>query len=253
MEEYIIDAKSTEIVPLFIGREACEPSHSYGPYVRDYYIVHFCLNGHGRLENRHGTFDIGAGQLFVIREGEVTTYTADKNEPWEYIWIAFRSGGEYFTDGRSVFDTPNGIDDKLLRLLSDESASYEGCVALIYELIYNLFSKGESEGDEKIRRVRRYIKYNYMKKISVTSLADSFGFERSYLYRIFKKRYGVGIKDYITALRLEKATEFLRSGFTVKESAHLVGYEDEFNFSKAFKKRYGFAPSRLNTDSRISQ
>lgn len=245
MEEYIIGSKPCGILPLFVGREACKPSHSFGPYVREYYIVHFCLNGQGKLENRHGVYDIGEGQLFVIRPGEITTYTADAVHPWEYIWIAFRTEGEYFLEGESVFDTPNGLDGRLLRLIGDGTPSNEGCLSVIYELIYRLSDRHENDGDDKIRRVRRYIKYNYMKKISVSSLARDFGFERSYLYRIFKKRYGIGIKDYITAVRLERAEEFLKSGFSVKESAHMVGYEDEFNFSKTFKKRFGIAPSSV--------
>ena len=84
-----------------------------------------------------------------------------------------------------------------------------------------------------------------MRKITVSSLAESFGFDRSYLYRIFKKRYGIGIKEYIIKVRLEKGKELLKEGFSVKESAHLVGYDDEFNFSKVFKKEYGVAPSRV--------
>lgn len=246
MEEYIIDAKKSDVTPLFVGREACEPGHCFGPYIRDYYIVHFCLCGRGVLQNRHGTFEVGEGQLFVIRPGEVTTYTADKAEPWEYLWIAFRSEELYFDTNTSVFDTPRGIDDKLARGIAEGQLSREGCLAVIYDLICYLSDRGESDGgDEKIRGIRRYIKYNYMLPITVGSLANRFGFERSYLYRMFKARYGIGIKEYITSVRLEKGKELLQSGFTVKESAHMVGYEDEFNFSKVFKARYGVSPSKV--------
>ena len=248
MEEYIIGSQISEVTPLFVGREACEGGHSYGPYVRDYHIVHFCLSGKGVLENRHGSFTVGEGQLFVIRQGEVTTYTADIKEPWEYAWIAFRTDREYFDGERSVFDTPTGLDDKLVGIISADTLSSEGCLAVIYDLIYNLSHRKESEdGDEKIRRVRRYIRYNYMRRITVSSLAESFGFDRSHLYRIFKKRYGIGIKEYITSVRLEKGKELLKEGFSVKESAHLVGYDDEFNFSKVFKARYGIAPSQVRS------
>lgn len=246
MEEYIISAKSSDITPLFVGREACEPSHSFGPYVRDCYIVHFCIAGHGILKNKHGSFEIGVGELFVIRPGEITTYTADKADPWEYLWIAFRSDEVYFDSERSVFDTPQGLDDKLISILGSDQLSYEGCLAVIYDLIYHTSRRDVSDGgDEKIRRIRRYIKYNYMRPISVAELARSFGFERSYLYRIFKDRYGIGIKEYIISVRLEKGREFLSEGFSVKESAHMVGYDDAFNFSKAFKAKYGISPSKV--------
>jgi AraC-like DNA-binding protein len=119
---------------------------------------------------------------------------------------------------------------------------------MIYDLLYRVSESEDSGGgDDKIRRIRRYIKYNYMLPISVSSLAHDFGFERSYLYRMFKTKYGVGVKEYISSVRLERAQEFLREGYSVKESAAMVGYSDEFNFSKAFKARYGVSPSSLNS------
>ena len=244
MEEYIVNSRKDGITPLFVGREACEPSHSFGPYIREYYLVHFCIGGKGILKNRHGTYEIGEGQLFVIRPGEITTYVADRWEPWEYIWIAFRSNEEYFKDEHSVFDTPLGLDDRLLAILGEKGLSSESCLAVIYDLIWRLSQREDTEGgDERVRRIRRYIKYNYMLPITVSEIADSFGYDRTYLYRAFKSRYGVGIKEYISSVRMEKAKEFLENGYSVKESAHMVGYNDEFGFSKAYKERYGICPS----------
>lgn len=245
MENYVLDAKKADITPLFVGRENCDPGHSFGPYIREYYIIHFCLGGCGVLHNKHGSFYISEGQFFVIRPGEITKYTADSADPWEYLWIAFSADEEYFTDAVSVFDTPHGLDDRLRNIIAEDQPSREGCLAVIYDIIYHVFKREDDDGGEKIRRIRRYIKYNYMLPITVTSIAHSFGFERSYLYRAFKRRYGIGIKEYITTVRMEKASEFLRGGYTVKESAHMVGYEDEFNFSKVYKARYGISPSKV--------
>lgn len=234
------------ITPIFVGHHACECGHSYGPYVREYYIIHMCLCGKGTLKNKDGVFSVNPGELFVIRPGEVTTYNADTTDPWEYTWISFRSDKELFNDGVSVFTTPQGIDDRLLQLVNSDFASRESCLALIYELICDLHHlKNDDLGDVKVRKIHRYIKYNYMLPISVNELAYSFGFERSYLYRIFKQKYGVGVKEYLTSVRMKRGKEFLSEGFSVKESAHMAGYEDEFNFSKVFKARYGVSPSEF--------
>ena len=55
----------------------------------------------------------------------------------------------------------------------------------------------------------------------------------------------IGIKEYITGVRMERAKEFLLGGHSVCDTAFMVGYRDEFNFSKAFKKYYGKAPSYI--------
>ena len=82
-----------------------------------------------------------------------------------------------------------------------------------------------------------------MKPLQTSELAALFGFERSHLYRLFKQKLGVGVKEYVTAVRMEKAQEFLRNGHAVGETAHMVGYADEFNFSHSFKKRFGLSPA----------
>ena len=81
-----------------------------------------------------------------------------------------------------------------------------------------------------------------MEDISVESISSAFGFERSYLFRIFKKRYEIGLKEHITAVRMQHAKAFLSQGLRVSEAARLVGYTDVFNFSRAYKKFYNNSP-----------
>ena len=91
---------------------------------------------------------------------------------------------------------------------------------------------------------KKFINYSYMECIGAQEIAEKFGFERSYLFRIFKARYGVGVKEYLTAVRMEHAAQFLKSGQNVATVSSMVGYRDVFNFSKAFKKYYGISPAK---------
>lgn len=236
-----------DLVPLFVGHEACESGHGFGPYVRDYYLLHFCIGGQGTLKNRHGTHTIRKGQLFVIRPGEVTTYSADREKPWEYVWIAFRGHAAAVFDAEpSVLPIPGGIKEHLTDHIKSGTSAPEIYLSVLYELIYSLFCEQKpTETTDKLRQIRRYVNYNYMLPLTVEGLAKSYGFERSYLFRMFKARYGVGIKEYIIRVRMRAAMQFLEGGCSVGECAHRVGYEDEFNFSKAFKKHYGYSPSDI--------
>lgn len=234
----------SDISPLFFGRERCESLHSFGPYVRDCYLIHFCLSGRGMLTDKYGEHRISSGELFIIRPGEVTVYTADIDDPWEYIWIAFNGDlASAFDCGSSVMKYPTETVQRLRDAIEREITAPYLYVSLIYELLHSLFS-GDGERYDRLSMLRKYIKYNYMTDMKVEALARSFGFERSYLFRIFKKRYGMGIKEYITALRMEKAKSFLADGHSVTETASMVGYSDAFNFSKVYKKYFGFPPSK---------
>ena len=241
--EVILDRieAASDIVPLFVGCERCQPSHEFGPYIRDYHIIHLCLSGEGVLYDKRGEHKIGRGELFIIREGEVTTYRADSENPWCYLWIAFRGRrAEDFDKAPSVLKYAMDLGDRLYEYISSYITSPDIYTAALYELLHNITADGESA--DKLSKIRRYIRYNYMMDITAASVAREFGFERSYLYRIFSKKYGVGIKEYIVKIRMEKAKELLLSGMGVAECAHIVGYEDEFNFSRMYKKYYGMSP-----------
>lgn len=71
------------------GREQCDPSHSFGPAARNHYLFHYCLSGTGTLyaDNSKGetiTYQVRSGQGFMLFPGQITTYIADRNLPWEY-------------------------------------------------------------------------------------------------------------------------------------------------------------------------
>ena len=247
MKEILI-AKSgldeSVLYPLFIGSEQCAPSHRFGPFIRPYYLVHFCLSGKGRFWDKNGEHELGAGELFVIRPDEVTTYEADAREPWHYCWIAFRGErGKVFDAGESVYATPLQLGERLQRLFEREESASEAYLSLLYELIYQLFlQEKETAHSHSLQQVCRYIRYHYMEDLRVTQLAQLFGYERSYFYRLFKREMGKGVKDYITGIRMERAREFLFGGHSVSDVAHMVGYGDEFNFSRAFKLYFGAPP-----------
>lgn len=229
------------VTPLFVGEEACKPSHSFGPFIREHYIIHVCLSGKGVLHDKFGTHKISAGELFIIRQGESTVYTADKAEPWHYAWLAFSGNmAREFDTERSVYPCPIEIMRRLPEFIRRAENSAYAYTAMIYELIYHLFSK--KQAPDKLSEIKSYIDYNYMQDINVEKITRLFGFERSYLYRIFKNKFGVGVKEYLIEVRCERAKQFLRDGYTVSDTAYMVGYHDEFNFSRAFKEKVGISP-----------
>ncbi len=242
---YLRKTENGELYPLHIGHYECPSLNTYGPFVRDYYIVHCVIRGKGVLINATGTHPVSKGEMFLIREGEPATYIADKDEPWEYVWIGFSGERSSLFDSLpDVMNIPADLDVRLLEYVKRDTRSTDIYTAILYEMMYHLFDSDENgEELDRIRDVHRYLKYNYMENITIAGLAARFGFERSYLYRVFKQRYGVGPKEYLTRVRLDKAKWLLSRGYSVAECAYMVGYSDAFIFSKAYKKHYGVAPS----------
>ena len=244
MEHEIMVENTTahDLIPIFVGHERCESGHKFGPHARNYYIIHFCLHGTGVLFDKYGQHKITAGELFIIRPNEITTYLADAQNPWEYSWIAFHGDMErVFDSGRSVYPVPMEIGATIRDLAQQNITQPAVYISLLFRLLYTLFSETKKLPDV-VEKIKQYVRFNYMNELTVRGISDYFGFERSYLYRMFYRKCGIGIKEFIIKTRMEQAQLLLDKGYGVGETAFAVGYKDALHFSKAYKQYFGIAP-----------
>lgn len=70
------------------GIERCAPGQTWGPGIRDHYLIHLVLSGKGVFEVGGRTWEVSQGQLFFARPSQLIRYTADEQQPWEYSWVA---------------------------------------------------------------------------------------------------------------------------------------------------------------------
>ena len=98
MSEHIFTMLQNEnfidLVLFQCGWEQCAPAHSCGPIAKSHYLFHYVISGTGTLEaedskgvTRH--YSIRSGQGFMLFPGQVCSYTADREIPWEYTWLEF--------------------------------------------------------------------------------------------------------------------------------------------------------------------
>ena len=93
--------------------------------------------------------------------------------------------------------------------------------------------------------VRSYIDEHYREPVNICELATRFYISPSHLSRQFKQMYGRSPSSYLIDKRITHACKLLRENpeLEAKSISSLVGYSDQFHFSKIFKKHTGFAPS----------
>lgn len=238
-----------DITPVLFGWENCKGSHSFGPAVRDYYLLHCVVSGKGTFKNSRDSYSLSKGQLFLIRPGEITYYSADEVEPWSYIWIGFTGALADAFD--SVPDVVSADFERLFIELKEAAnnggVSAELIIGNLYLIMARLIpqNKGTDTAPESVAiRAAKYIERSYMQPLSVEAIASGMHISRQYLSRLFKREYGVSLQEYIVSVRMRRALEFLEGGNSVSNTASMTGYTDVFNFSKMFKKYYGFSPSQ---------
>lgn len=95
-----------------------------------------------------------------------------------------------------------------------------------------------------IQRTKEYIDEHSNENLTVELLAGMAGLSPKYYVDLFKRRYGMSTTDYISGLRINRAKQFMAStDLRLRDIAHQVGYQDEFYFSRKFKKIVGVSPS----------
>jgi len=98
---------------------------------------------------------------------------------------------------------------------------------------------------EGIEDLILYINTNYMNKISIEDLSNTFHINRTTLNRLFNKVMGLPVKAYLIKLRLHLATQILEdTTVPISEVISRVGFNDPVHFSRIFKKKYGYTPTQ---------
>ncbi|MBR3705287.1 MAG: AraC family transcriptional regulator [Oscillospiraceae bacterium] len=240
------------------GGEQCAPGHTYGPAIRDHYLIHFVASGRGVLRTAEGEYHIGAGQGFIIFPDEITVYSADVEEPWSYDWVGYNGqGADELTAaaGLSIESRIFTADDpeavmRILRDISDDMTNVSPLAAVgsLVRFLAKLGSRGGSAADIRIARrhydrARWYMDGHYAQPITVQDVADFVGLSRSQLFRVFEACEGISPKEMLTSLRLRHACKLLTdTDMPLEEVAQQVGLASAQRLGVVFRERLGVSP-----------
>jgi two-component system response regulator YesN len=112
------------------------------------------------------------------------------------------------------------------------------------ELASRRRSGWEPPPNRLVAQAQRFLEDHYRQQVGLTEAADAVGVSAPYLSRIFSAQCGVTLIDYLTHLRMERASELLLGGTrSVAEVAEAVGYGSSSHFSRVFKKVIGLSPA----------
>lgn len=250
------------------GKEKTDPSHLYGPAARNHYLFHYILSGSGTLfaedeDKVTREYHIKSGQGFMIFPGQITTYIADKDVPWEYTWVEFDGLRVYealkvagITKNNPIYRTrlttiQENMKNEMLYMAEhgDETPFHLiGHLYLFFDALLRSIVPEQKKNTKKIqdyyiKQVLAYIEQHYQENLSVEQLANLCGLNRSYFGKIFKQSIGKSPQQFLLSYRMIKAAELLKlSKLSIAEIGISVGYENQLHFSRAFKNIYGKSP-----------
>ena len=258
-----IDKSSNELSLYHYGKHVCLPENSYGPSKRNYYLLHFVTEGKGKYVVGDKTFQVQKNECFLIRPNEETIYQADKEEPWEYYFVAFHG-----TIAEQMVNAVDWIDGYIIRPQNYQSIRsimrsiyavkkpelwgeymvlghmYMLWANLIKESAQNKMAEANVGQEKLLNKAIDFIKKNYERGIRVADIAKEVNMHRVSLYRLFKECLNVSVEKYLQNYRMDKAVFLLQnSDLSVMEICMRVGMSDYPHFCRQFKRHFGFTPS----------
>ncbi|WP_302048437.1 AraC family transcriptional regulator [Megamonas funiformis] len=231
--------------------------HTFGPAIRQHYLIHYVTRGKGRLWMNDTCYVIEKDTMFLIRPGITCVYQSDKDDPWEYCWICIDgydvenmlNNSGFDKVNPLFFDKSNGeVRDAMLNFIFYFS-KYKNNEYMLLSRLYNIFGhmkiqmKKQQAKSIHVERAIDYIYENYSKNISVTDIAEYLGIDRTYLYRLFKEEYNMSPQKYLLNFRLKTAMNKLEGGnMYIADIAYSCGFNDASAFCHQFKKVYKDTP-----------
>ncbi|WP_046173641.1 response regulator [Domibacillus indicus] len=129
---------------------------------------------------------------------------------------------------------------------------YQEILAYMEEMLHLVLSTRDglnSPFSSAVQTAVDYIDENYHDaQLSLQSVSDAVNVSSSYLSHLFSQETGKTFIEYVTAIRINKAKELLKSTHDkTYEIAHQVGYSDSHYFCRSFKKVTGLTTKQFKS------
>lgn len=104
-------------------------------------------------------------------------------------------------------------------------------------------SEVQISDDSIIQKAVTYIETNYSKDLTREDVANSVYLSSAYFSRFFKQKTGMSFLNYLTTVRMKKATELLGTRMKINDIAKAVGYQSRNRFFINFRQYTSYSPT----------
>lgn len=228
------------------------------------HILIYCIEGQGEIMLNERTYSLPADHFFIIPAGMPHAYRSDGNNPWSIYWIHF-SGNKAGNYSR-VACQPQSIERSKTSRISDridlfseifrnldrgfgvETLEYVNlCLPHLLASFTHLSQfrliKESGEKDPVAQSIN-FMLEQLTKKLKLEEIAAETGLSASHFSRLFVNRTGHSPIDYFIQLKIQRACRLLdNSGWNIADASREMGFDDQFYFSRVFRKVMGMSPA----------
>ena len=244
---------------------------NYNRHSHSFYELHYCLSG-------ECAFKTGDNSDVVVKKGEFLLI--HKNIPHQLIYVSddfiklvlgFHIGFRNETSDQNILDTAYRLADSgrtyqatdemyhiVVRILAEIQRNHLALVEVVCNYIELLIIEiGRvlqpdyepckllriNENDERFAQVQQFIRENISISINCEEVASHISLSTKQLSRIVRNYTGLTLARYILKEKIDYSKKLLvDTKYSIKEISGIIGYSDEYNFSRAFKSMEGMSP-----------
>lgn len=230
----------------------------FPPHWHEYTEIHFA---------KRGSFSMNcANRSYVLKENDCVIVNANElhegvGENCDDFVIMIHPA--FFDNNYVIFKhflNDNAVTDMMYRIIEEyENKGQLSRLAIkgyTYQLVTYLgrnyaiaeMSEGNykafSEKYKTVNKAAEFINNHYYENITTGFLSDLVHLSQSHFCHIFKEITGKSAKEFLINVRIERASDLLRStDMNITEIAFACGFLDANYFARAFKKIRGMNPT----------
>lgn len=135
------------------------------------------------------------------------------------------------------------------QLIGNDNISTASLKSCLYAVCDEYFSSiklvdSDKNATDTIQYIADYIFENHTKKISLSDIADTLGYDYNYMSRYFHKVFNMSFTEFVNIYRLETAIKLLEdSDKNITDIVYESGFQSVRAFNNYFKKSTGVSPS----------
>lgn len=250
---------------------SCYENWNYNLHSHSFYELHYCLGG-------ECIFQIGGNTDIPIKMGEFLLIP--KNEEHQLIYASddftklvmgfhmdihaetpdqkILEAAYQSVDTGSTYQATEEMKQIVLRILREIQRNHLALVEVVCNHIELLIIEiGRvlkpdyepskllriNENDERFLQVQQFIRENISISLSSEEVANYISLSIKQLSRIVRNYTGFSLARYILKEKIDYSKRLLvDTKYPIKEISGILGYSDEYNFSRAFKSMEGMSP-----------
>lgn len=133
------------------------------------------------------------------------------------------------------------------RILSEcgDYKELESKLADLYDSFMSARADKPSSSMELAKKIQKYLVENLYGNITMQDISEKFSLSPSYVSRLMKMYFNNSPMDYYNKLKMQEAQKLLttHNELRVKDIAEILGFNDQYYFSKMFKAQCGVSPA----------